>query len=171
MIVAGLDLSATATGIAILQTFGDGKVNKLYEEEISVKGKGLDRALAIADRIGDALDQFKPEKVALEGYGFGNAFTLAILVEVGTVVRLRLKLMGLSYLEVPPNSIKLFVTGAGNAQKDKVLLELYKRWGLDMKTNNTGDAAGVALVQLGVANQVVLTEFQKKAISKLSSCN
>lgn len=173
MRVMGLDISATATGATVISI--DEPWQKplvLDEKEINVKGlKGLDRALAIAEVVVEMVNRWKPDDIGVEGYGFGNAHTLAILVEVGTVVRLALKMMGRTWHEIPPNSIKRFVTGAGNAQKDKVLLELFKRFDLDAQTNNTGDAMGAAMVVFGAKGAIHLTKVQQDTIKKLSFCN
>lgn len=166
----GLDLSASATGVAVLNCTA-GNVLTLHEEEVKSKLKGLDRALEIADRVNAIGETWFPDEIAVEGYAFGNQHTLAILVEVGTVVRMVLKMVGKRWLEVPPTSMKKFVTGSGVCEKPKISLELYKRWTLDPATNNTADAMGVALVLLGLQGQIELTKVQKEAIKKLTFCN
>ena len=170
MRVMGLDVSATATGIAVLAC-ADGKVEKLHEEEVCSKKKGLARAMEIADRVNEQIETWKPDEIAVEGYSFGSKFTLVILVEVGTVVRMVLHMHGRRWLDVPPTSLKKFVTGSGKGEKDKIMLELYKRWGLDPASNNTGDAMGAAVTLLGMQGKIPVTKVQQEAIKKLVFCN
>ena len=50
-------------------------------------------------------------------------------------------------VEVPPSTLKKFVTGKGNAKKDQMMLAIYKRWGTEFDNNDAADA--YALAQYG----------------------
>ncbi len=170
MRVMGLDISATHPAIAVLEA-PQGAPVCLFEDEFHSKKKGLDRALEIGDWVHAEIERWKPDAVAIEGYGYENHHNLVTLVEVGTVVRLMVKLAGCQWMEASPNSIKKLVTGKGNAEKAKVMLELFKRWQLDPKTNNTGDAMGAGMVALAMKGEIALIQVQKEALVKLSWCN
>ena len=43
-------------------------------------------------------------------------------------------------LKVPPMTLKKFAAGKGNAKKQEMLLQIYKRWGLEFTDDNAADA-------------------------------
>ena len=45
---------------------------------------------------------------------------------------------------IPPNTLKKFITGKGNAKKELMLLKVYKRWGVEFNDNNMADAYSLA---------------------------
>lgn len=53
------------------------------------------------------------------------------------------------YLAVAPARAKKFLTGRGNAKKDEILKEVYKRYGVDLTDDNLADALN--LCQIGRA--------------------
>jgi len=144
MKVLGLDVS-TFTGVAVVEGGG----NILYTGEINYpKLRGMERCGAIAGRVLRIIEELNPDFVVIENYGFANANSLATLVEVGTVIRYFLYQENVPYLVVPPNSLKKFVTGKGNAAKDQMMMAVLKNWGHESKTNNIADAIGLAMFGL-----------------------
>jgi len=88
------------------------------------------------------------DPVFIEGYGFsfrGMDFTLA---ELGGVIRLSLlECVNQTYYNVPPTSLKLFVTGKGNSAKNIMLEQVYRRYNLGseiLKDDNQVDAYALA---------------------------
>ena len=137
----GLDLS-TKCGIAVV---GENQRVIAAQEVEFPKLRELERCMAIADYIMAEHAEHKPNLVVIEGYGYANAYTLATLVEIGTAVRIALWLASAHFMLVPPNSLKKFVTGKGNAAKDLMILALYKKWGFSAETNNIADAVALAM--------------------------
>jgi Holliday junction resolvasome RuvABC endonuclease subunit len=86
IISMGIDPSATRTGVAISHMKGD-KLVVTHQASLTSEYKGLQRGAEMADDIGALVDRWKPNIVTLEGYAFGNKFSLATLVEVGTMIR------------------------------------------------------------------------------------
>lgn len=68
-------------------------------------------------------------------------------------------------LQVPPTVLKKFVTGKGNAKKQEMLLEVYKRWGADLSDDNAADAYGLALI----AGKHHKTQADQELIKKIHS--
>ena len=89
MIIAGLDTS-TKTGCLVLDGH-KGEVLHASVLQAPKEEKGLTRAGTIAGQMMDVWEAHKPCLIAVEDYGFGNAHTLATLVEVGTVLRYFIK--------------------------------------------------------------------------------
>lgn len=162
MRVIGIDLS-TCTGVAIVDS---GKQVKHAEEIEFKKATGFDRICSIAIRIMELRNQFNPDFAVIEGYGFGNAHTLATLVEIGTVVRYFLWQENYPYLLVPPNSLKKFATGSGNAKKEMMILEVFKQWGFTAKTNNIADAVCLGMFGLACGSEP-FTINAKKAVQEV----
>jgi Holliday junction resolvasome RuvABC endonuclease subunit len=82
---------------------------------------------------------------AVEGYSMGSkAGQLAQLGELGGMVRLELWERGIPFLDVSPSSLKSFVTGKGNAPKEIMLREVFRKWQYEAEDNNRGDAYGLA---------------------------
>lgn len=47
-------------------------------------------------------------------------------------------------LKVPPMTLKKYASGKGNAKKQEMLLQIYKRWGVEFNDDNAADAYGLA---------------------------
>jgi Holliday junction resolvasome RuvABC endonuclease subunit len=66
-------------------------------------------------------------------------------------------------LQVPPMTLKKFVSGKGNAKKDEIMLQIYKRYGVEINENNAADAYGLARI----ASESVIDAVEKDIIVKL----
>jgi Holliday junction resolvasome RuvABC endonuclease subunit len=140
----GVDVS-TKTGVAVVRWAGNQLVlHEAQELHVDKNLAGFARASRIARSVLTFMTVYGVEEVLIEGYGFGNTGTLATLVEIGTLVRQKLIETGVTVWTMPPTSLKMFVTGAGNASKTQVGKELYKRFGWDLKSDNAADAAALA---------------------------
>ena len=47
-------------------------------------------------------------------------------------------------LRVPPMTLKKFASGKGNAKKQEMLLQMFKRWGMEFNDDNAADAYALA---------------------------
>lgn len=82
--------------------------------------------------------------VFIEGYSFASkGRAILTMVEFGWALRMRL-LDIVVQQEVPPATLKQFVTGKGNADKLAVCLAIQKRYGVDFKTNDEFDSYALA---------------------------
>lgn len=163
--IVGLDVS-THTGIVVMDH--SGKV--LLTQEWNFPSSGMTRVWKFYDKATALIADYYPELVVLEGYGYAgpSPHTLVTLVEIGTAIRMVLdQTTDLKVVEVAPTALKKFVTGSGQAKKDSMMLEIYKRWGFETKNNNVADAYGLARVGHGILHPEGLTKFQIEVISKL----
>jgi crossover junction endodeoxyribonuclease RuvC len=144
--VLGIDPS-TRTGYCVLS--GDsGKVEVECCGEIHFpKARGIERVQLIGQEISEILALRLPNLVVVEGYGFANRHTLVTLVEIGTVIRLRLTELGFPWGNCAPNQLKKFAATKGNAKKQDVMLQVFKQWGFE-GTDNEVDAFGLAAIGL-----------------------
>ena len=176
-LIIGIDPSLTSTGIVVLR---DGKV----ELAVTTKNKPalgtIDRVRLIYERIVDIQENLSdgekwqaPDLIVIEGFSYGSkgrsVFDIAYL---GWRIREELERLrtedNIPWLEVPPSQLKKFATGQGNANKEIILQQVYKRWGVEFSDNNQADA--YVLAQIGRAylgGMDDLTAFQQEVIANL----
>jgi len=78
------------------------------------------------------------------GAKMGQVFA-AVVLAVASAAWYKFEHGAINYaIAVKPTTIKKFVTGKGNAKKDTIIKEIYKRWGFDTDNNNTADAYAIA---------------------------
>jgi Holliday junction resolvasome RuvABC endonuclease subunit len=58
-------------------------------------------------------------------------------------------------LQIPPMTLKKYATGKGTAKKQEMLLQIYKRWGIEFPDDNAADAYALARLASGSAIDAV----------------
>lgn len=147
--ILGLDPSLTSFGVCTL-TFQQDKPEEFeYKTEVwKSKLAGTERLEWFRLALRDSIRDVALSMIVLEGYAYGvSRGNSAILMgELGGVLRVEMRAQGWSPVVVPPSKLKKFVTGKGNAGKDVMMLEAYKRFGIEAKTSDEVDATGLALM-------------------------
>jgi crossover junction endodeoxyribonuclease RuvC len=166
----GIDPSLTGTGIVYLK---DDEI--VYQELISSKPRGkdvineLERILDIIKRV-DIDEDVCPKLIAMEGLAFMARNTSA-LVQLGYLnYRLRENFYNNKhkFIIVAPTSLKKFACEKGNAKKEMVLLETYKRWGMSFNDDNLCDAYVLARIAQAYSEEINITKTQQEVITKLN---
>lgn len=149
-IFVGLDLSLTSTGVATIRN-GAATVRRITSkpkkdattEDTSARLDTLVAAIVSAIPSSDAT------LVAVEGPSFGS--TGGAQHERGGLwwlVRHALRAEGLDVVVVPPTVVKKYATGVGNAQKDRVLAAVIRRYpDVDVTGNDEADALVLAAIR------------------------
>jgi Holliday junction resolvasome RuvABC endonuclease subunit len=160
VIVAGVDLSLTATGVALLRS---------RWECVKVKTRGSQRLREIRDQLLIILNDAGIDFVALEGYSFGSKARGEWLGELGGVVRVELDEHDIAWTAIPPASVKKYATGRGNATKADMRVELLKRANLDIRDDNVVDAWWLRAMALDHFGQPVvkMPETHRVALEKV----
>lgn len=65
-------------------------------------------------------------------------------------------------LQIPPMTLKKYATGKGTAKKQEMLLQIYKRWGVEFNDDNAADAYALARMATGSAIDAIERETQEK---------
>ncbi len=176
-LIIGIDPSLTSTGIVVLRG------NKV-ELAVTTKNKPalgtIERVRLIYERIVDIQENLSdgekwqaPDLIVIEGFSYGSkgrsVFDIAYL---GWRIREELEWLkeqdNIPWLEVPPSQLKKFATGQGNANKEIILQQVYKRWGVEFSDNNQADAYVLAQIGRAYLGEVEdLTAFQQEVISVL----
>lgn len=160
--VCGLDPSLTGTGISCAE----------HTDVLTPpKGcRGMDRLDWIRTQILEHVNE-RP-LVVIEGYSMGaqrgSAGVAQMLGELGGLIRWTLWKHDIPYVDISPNTLKLFGTGRGNANKDEVLSAAV-RAGYEGSSNNGADA--FFLRQIGLYSQVrsdvARTAYRDRAMGKI----
>ncbi len=172
MISVGIDPS-THTGVAVV----DSSTGVIFTKEVTApKGhQGILRAVTISSEVLSILREYNPDMICLEGYSLHSKFNLATMVELGTILRMSLMSLYPEYYEVAPTSLKKFATGKGNAAKQVVIMNIYKRFNFETDNDNVADAVALAYMPLYMASEAQVdksllpkvTQGQLSALSKV----
>lgn len=138
----GIDPSLTGTGVVLLNFDG------VMVERSLIK---TTNKLRIDDRlcniVGDVFKVIRSSPkdtlvVAIEGLAFGaKGHSMLELAGLHYVLRHRMYIAGHSVDHiVPPMTLKKWVCGKGNAKKEQMLLQAYKKFGVEFTDNNLCDA-------------------------------
>jgi crossover junction endodeoxyribonuclease RuvC len=149
--ILALDLSLTSPGYFSRDEHGIVR-SGVWKTPKTLEGSSrMVRLDWIRSQIEDAALKLGPAtRVFIEGYAFARANQAHQIGELGGVVRFALWCRGLQIVEVPPPSLKKFVTGKGNADKNLMLLNVYKRWGVEAADDNEADAVGLGRLAMCV---------------------
>lgn len=172
----GLDLSLTGTGLVGLSKVpGCKDVEELFSECL-VPDTGADRfakVKGVADHILSRIRCLENPIITIEGYGQGahkGVASFVKLVEVGTAVRMGLWELGLSWAEVPPQSLKKFVTGSGvKVDKKRMIHGCSEVWGFETDNHNIADAYGLARFGLARGGLVPCEPWQVDVMERVKS--
>lgn len=139
----GIDPSYDGFAIMVL----DKNANIIEQKLISTSSK-----LSIEERIIQLEKEFEfiPKivnlhSVYLEGPSFASSG--AFVLQMGALhyyLRIFLFKKNVNYKVVTPNELKKFVTGKGQAKKNLMLLNVYKKWNVEFQDDNVADAYGLA---------------------------
>jgi crossover junction endodeoxyribonuclease RuvC len=150
--VVGLDASLTGSGLVVL----DDQTSKIiYVNTFRNKLDGTTRLAYLKTEICSVLQEYASKKypVFIEGYGFSFRGCDFKLAELGGILRLAInENLGMEYQEIPPTTLKMFVTGKGNAPKNVMLEQVFRRFNIGsevLKDDNQVDA--YALAKFGIA--------------------
>ena len=58
-------------------------------------------------------------------------------------------------LQIPPMTLKKYATGKGTAKKQEMLMQMYKRWGVEFNDDNAADSYALARLAAGIASDAV----------------
>lgn len=65
---------------------------------------------------------------------------------------------------IPPMTLKKYAAGKGNAKKQEMLLQIYKRWGIEFNDDNAADSYALARLAAGVA----ITAVEKAVVEQIT---
>lgn len=157
----GIDLSSK-TGFVSL----DGSGNILEAMEITSDLTGAARMSELTRSISGVL---KPnDVVAIEGFSYGSKGRgVDFQYGLGWLIRTFLFESGFAVIEASPSQVKQFSGAKGNANKNVVMREVYKRWGFEHDSDNVIDAYILAQMSRLFYLGNNLPVFQKDLLTKV----
>lgn len=147
MTAAGVDLSLTSTGIAVVTP------SRTVLERVTSSGRKdatLDQRqerLAVLTRRIVVSIPLTADLVAIEGPSFGQSRQSGEHDRAGLwwLVVSAMRRQGVRVVEIPPATVKTYATGKGNAPKDHVLAAVVRRYpDVDVAGNDQADALVLA---------------------------
>jgi Holliday junction resolvasome RuvABC endonuclease subunit len=153
-VVIGLDLSWSATGVALDD--GSTAAIKCRPSPDFPRKKGhplageldIARLHAIRLEVQQILIATKADLVCVEGPSYGSAQNASMLGALRGVIMSSLFQSEFKVIEVSPNSIKKLATGKGNAKKVDMVIAARER--LDFNGTDDNEADAMWLRQLGL---------------------
>ena len=170
-VYAGLDLSLTGTGLVFIGE--DGKV--MQQELIQTSPPKKKSSKATIERIDGIrkaimwhLIRQNVNLVAIEGFSYGSkGNALFQIAYLGYAIREELLNQGIEFIEPTPGNLKKFATAKGNAPKNVVMLEVYKKWGVEFTDDNLADAFILAQIAREVEQNNKLHKYQEEVIKTI----
>ena len=151
----GVGIDQSYSGFAVAAVNDSGYAVEVYKG----KGAGVDRLIDIQKFLLSRLDgcsEYGIKNIAMEGYAPAAKFGANMSGELGAAVKLCIRNaydIPVDYpLVVAPSTLKKYVTGKGNVQKQQVMLQTFKKWGVELTDDNAADAYGLARIAFGFAD-------------------
>jgi Holliday junction resolvasome RuvABC endonuclease subunit len=149
-VAIGIDQSLTGFALSVVSVeFPKEHKTWVYKSEF----RGVQRLADIQNWLQDQWAIFYVEgwtvkDVAMEGTVLASHSALA-LGELSATVKLALWEKSIIPLQIPPMTLKKYASGKGTAKKQEMLLQIYKRWGVEFNDDNAADAYALARLASG----------------------
>lgn len=155
-VAIGIDQSLTGFAFTAVSVADPTKhLTKVYKSPY----KGVRRLSDIRNWLDGELENLLFEghnivEIAMEGTVLASHSAL-VLGELSATVKLVLWDFFDNHLQtpllIPPMTLKKYASGKGNAKKQEMLLQMYKRWGVEFNDDNAADSYGLARLAAGIA--------------------
>ena len=150
LVSIGIDQSLTGFGLTVINTDEPTEyVTWVYKSPYF----GIERLADIRQWLTDTLNYCDKywviDDLGLEGTVLASHAAL-VLGELSAVVRMAIfdhfdEGDPRKYpLKVPPMTLKKYAAGKGNAKKQEMLMQIYKRWGIEFNDDNAADSYAIA---------------------------
>lgn len=137
---------------------------------LEMQATGFDRYVEVDEFVRHVLVTHECICLVIEGYGVSR-FNPIPMVSIGHTIRFSAAVIGVPFIEIPPTSLKKFVTGSGKgSKKEKIMLEVYKRWGYE-GTNDECDAFAVAMFFLAMFHEMDMPKVNLDALPAVTISN
>jgi Holliday junction resolvasome RuvABC endonuclease subunit len=169
-VTIGIDQSLTGFALTVLNTANPEQfITWVYKSPYF----GIERLADIRQWLKDNLDYADQfwyiDDIAMEGTVLASHAAL-VLGELSAVVRMTI----FDYFEdddprkfpmkVPPMTLKKYAAGKGNAKKQEMLLQIYKRWGIEFNDDNAADSYALARL----SSKTAIDAIEKAVVEQMS---
>jgi len=166
----GLDQSLTGFGLTILSKDDPTQyLTWVYKSSYFGIERLADIRQWITDTLAFAEEHWVLEDIAMEGTVLASQAAL-VLGELSATVRLAI----FDFFEegddrrfplkVPPMTLKKYAAGKGNAKKQEMLMQIYKRWGIEFNDDNAADSYALARL----VSKTAIDAVEKAVVEQMS---
>lgn len=148
MSIVAIDASLTGLAVVSVREPGIFEYSEFTSKSAKTLSGRMDRYKKLSDSVWGIIAQQNPELILIEGYSYNSrGSSVVTIAEFGGYLRNVILQYGSPVVEVPPKTLKKFITGKGNASKIEVTSKLSAKYQMVFSTDNHADAFGLA--QLG----------------------
>jgi len=144
----GIDPSLTGSAVVVVMENGEIACQKLFS---TTKADNYEcRMIDLGVKILEVVGSYRcGVPVHIEGIAFGaRGASIAEMAALNYHLRILMTEQGITFKVVPATVLKKFICGKGNVKKEQMLLQVYKKFGIEFKDNNLCDAYCLARVAL-----------------------
>ncbi|MFV0135458.1 crossover junction endodeoxyribonuclease RuvC [Streptomyces sp. HMX87] len=157
----GIDQSYSGCAVVSYNATDDTASERVFDFSPKTAGTGINRLhfvyYTLRDHFAGVALLGQVTHICYEGYAYGSKYRREELGELGGMMKLALVAAFPGHIErrvhaVAPASVKKFVTGSGQANKDKIMMAVYMRWKHEASNNDAADAYTLARIAEALAN-------------------
>lgn len=170
LVSIGIDQSLTGFALTIIDNLvPTNYITWVYKSPYFGIERLADIRQWLTDNLNYAEEHWEIHDVAMEGTVLASHAAL-ILGELSATVRLAIfdffdeEDNRRFPLRVPPMTLKKYAAGKGNAKKQEMLLQIYKRWGVEFNDDNAADSYALARL----AAKYHITDVEKTVVDQMS---
>lgn len=149
-VAIGIDQSLTGFALAVVSVESPNDYDVwVYKSSYNGVQRLADISQWITNKFNDLAGKAITD-VAMEGTVLASHSAL-VLGELAATVKLTLWAKHFLPLQIPPMTLKKYASGKGTSKKQEMLMQIYKRWGVEFNDDNAADAYGLARLAGGIA--------------------
>jgi crossover junction endodeoxyribonuclease RuvC len=157
----GIDPGTATVGYGLVEELNDGSLQAIAYGVIKTTPQDpmWQRLQMIHETLKDIIQQFKPDRAAIEELFFAKNITTALTVAQGRgVILFTLAQTGLAIAEYKPNEVKQSITGYGGAKKPQIQEMVRMLLGLDdiPQPDDAADALAIAITDIHQSRYTLL---------------
>ena len=171
-VAIGIDQSLTGFAFTVISVIDPTKYKTfVYKSPYNGVQRLSDISGWLVSKLVDAntLSKNKVQDIAIEGSVL-TSFSALVLGELAATVKLSIWDLfkgGPPHLrtplQIPPMTLKKYAAGKGNAKKQEMLLQIYKRYGIEFNDDNAADSYALARIAAGI----VVGEIEAQIIEQI----
>ena len=159
MIVLGIDPGTATVGYGLVEESQDGSLLAVEYGVIRTPPKipMPERLAMIFDGVSDLVQQYQPERAAVEELFFARNVTTAITVsQARGVILLALEKSAILIKEYKPNQVKQSITGYGAADKHQMqeMVRILLNLSSIPRPDDAADALAIAITDINIGHAV-----------------
>ena len=169
VVAIGIDQSLTGFAFTVLNVADPNQfITWVYKSPYFGVERLADIRQWLTDHLDYCEDNWTISDIAMEGTVLASHAAL-VLGELSATVRLAI----FDFFEeeddrrfplkIPPMTLKKYAAGKGNAKKQEMLLQIYKRWGIEFNDDNAADSYGLARL----AGKFLIDEVEKAVVEQI----